>query len=100
VLIASHISAEKTSRTRRAPSRAPETQNSTDAGSLGSSVSSEMTSSRSLARSLSAPMIASSASQESRVEPASVARPCRSAWKTPSSSRAVCSARDSARPTQ
>src|SRR5688572_13937000 len=100
VLIASHISAEKTSRTRRAPSRAPLTQNSTEAGSSGSSVSSEITSSRPEACSRSAPMIASSASHDRRVEPASVAGPCRSAWKTPSSSRAVCSARERLRPTQ
>jgi hypothetical protein len=81
VLIASHISAENTSRTRRAPSRAPATQNSTDAGSLASSVSSEMTSSRPAGSPLSdsVPMIASSASQERRIWPLSVARPCRSA---------------------
>ena len=37
---------------------------------------------------------------ESEPLPASVAGPWRSAWKTPSSSRAVCSARERLRPTQ
>ena len=46
VLIASHISAENTSRTVRAPSRARVTQFRTDVGWSGSSVSARSTSSR------------------------------------------------------
>ncbi len=96
MLIASHISAEKTSRTVRAPSRARLTQLSTDVGCSGSSVSARSTSSREAGLSGGSPdTIVSRWSHDSSTPAGSSGRACTSAWKMPSSMRAVCSARAS-----
>ena len=101
MLIASHISAENTSRTVRAPSRARVTQFSTDVGWSGSSVRYRSTSSREAGLSGGSPLTIVSRWSHDRCTPAgSSGRPCTSAWKTPSSIRAVCSARASWRPIQ
>ena len=101
MLIASHISAENTSRTVRAPSRAWVTQLATDGGvrAVEREPLHDLVARRRPARGRSTPMIASSASHDRRT-PGSSRRPWTSAWKTPSSMRAVCSARESWRPIQ
>jgi hypothetical protein len=46
------------------------------------------------------PMIARTPSQDSVTPAGPSGRPCRSAWKTPSIIRAMCSARETLRPSQ
>ena len=99
--MASHISAENTSRTVRAPSRARVTQLSTEVGCSGSSVSIPSTSSRVAWLSGGSPdTIVTRWPHDSCTPAGSSGRACTSAWKTPSSMRAVCSARASWRPIQ
>ena len=101
VLTASHISAEMTSRTVRAPSRARPMQAMTDVGLSGSRVSARRTSSRRAGPApRGAPMIASIELQSSVTPAGSSGLPCSEDWKMPSSMRAVCSARARLRPSQ
>ena len=98
----SQVSAGRVSRIVLAPSRAEATQDRIETGLPESSVRRLTTSSR-RAGAVSGrgePMIARSESHDSVTDAGSSGLPWRSAWNSPSSIRAVCSARAMWRPSQ